>query len=359
MHWTTVCDFPFADGQVGRATDVSDWHNDAQIVGDIATHVGHVSFQGLDAQLVIPVRDSSLQRFDGLMIEVRIQPTVADRRQNIVEGWMSFALYVEADGQLRATIYDDRTWVATDSQPGAIPFDQWSDVSFEYDGICAGVLRRDGTIIGSNFSMPLGMHQPRENITIGHWPSGDDRYTFSGDIGRVTIRKRDYEDVWQDAVDSMWCNRNLSPRQVIAVKELNQLLSSLDRETVVRLRECAAAQVQAVYPLLRKMRLGNPEVLSAQHKLGDAMLAAWCCGADLAEVKGKMLTLLEGQAGEPGTPQRSDFRDMLAELSRIAEICDWSEPPFDTIRRLFLVTVPELEFAQNWSDYVIATMGRE
>lgn len=33
--------------------------------------------------------------------------------------------------------------------------------------------------------MPLGMRQPPDVIGVGHWPKGDGRYTFKGELDPV------------------------------------------------------------------------------------------------------------------------------------------------------------------------------
>jgi len=359
MHWTLVCDFPFVRYQAGRAVDVSDFHNDAQIAGTVVPNPGFVRFQAGDAQLIVPVQGDSLQRFMGLAIEARVCPLPAGRRQNIVEGWMSFALFIEPDQRLVATIYDGQTWVGVQSPPGTVPFGQWSDVSFEYDGICTARLELDGAVVGSSITMPVGMRQPHQNVTIGHWPAGDDRYTFTGDIGRVTILRRDYEDLWRDAADSMLCNRRLSPAQVVAMKEIAQHLESLDGRTMSRLRQLAAAQTESLFRILHRLRAGNRRRIADHRRFGNEALAAWCCGADLDRLKAAVLRFVNGQAGAPGTRQREEFKSLLTELTSSASPVDWNRPPFDRIRELFLTVIPESAFAESWLNHLRDTIVQD
>jgi len=347
MSWTTVCNLPFIDYKAGHTLDTTRFHNDAVIVDSVATHDGYVTFQDPNDRLVIPVRDDSLQRFTGLRINARIWPMPIARRQNIVEGWMAFAFFVETGQRLMGGIYDGQNWTAVSSNAGVVPLNEWSQVSFEYDGISVGILTLNGKMVGENLQMSLGMQQPQQNITIGHWPNGDGRYTFVGYIGRVIIDKRDYEDIWREAVGAMLCDRRLSPKQASAMKELIQRLNSLDSETVQKLRECARAQWQIVTKVLHVLRLDNKRNIVAHRKFGDDLLAAWCCTADFTRVKQLTLRFLEGWMGHEGSPEREKMEQFLSEISRIEKTCDLSGEPFDRLRDLFLIVVPELAVLES------------
>ncbi len=223
MSWTTVCDLPMKAYQANRALDASLYHNDATALGAVATHSGYVTFGSLDAQLEVQVRDESLARFAALRVQALVRPAPITRRFNLVEGWMSFALVIQDDGRLIASIYDGQNWEGLDSGATRVEPGQWARVSFEYDGVSIASIGLDGVTVASRLDMPAGIRQPQQVIALGHWPRGDGRYTLAGDLGHVRIEKRDDEDYWRDAAHTAFCRRHLSPEQADALDELRFL----------------------------------------------------------------------------------------------------------------------------------------
>ena len=172
MSWTTVCDLRMEQYAGGRALDLSDFSNHADMLGGIAGHAGHVHFQGGDDQLEVPVRDDSLARFAGLRVQALVRPEAIVRRYNIAEGWMSFAFFIEQDGRLAGGIYDGQQWVGLDSGATRVADGAWARVSFEYDGVSIAVIKLDGAVVGHRLDMPHQVRQPQQVITlgIGHAP---------------------------------------------------------------------------------------------------------------------------------------------------------------------------------------------
>ncbi|HEX6870828.1 MAG TPA: LamG-like jellyroll fold domain-containing protein [Micromonosporaceae bacterium] len=353
MRWTTVCDLRFQEYGSGVAKDRSRFGNDAWLGGGVVTHDGSVTLPGGPAELVLRVDGDSLQRFSGLQVHVEVRPTDVGRRQNLVEGWMSFALYLQPDGQPVATIYDGQNWVAVSGGPGDVPFQDWSQVSFTYDGIGQALLAVDERPVGASSQMPLGMRQPRQNITIGHWPSGDDRYTLCGDLAGVLLRRRDYEDLFRDAVDAMLCSRDLTDTQMGAVLALRQRLATLSADTVRRLRACAQAQYHAVTELIHDLRQADPEATAQLGAWTDRLLQAWCCHPDPLEIRLLTEQLLQTSltAG-----QRQRIKVFLAEFERAGAACDWDSPPLDRLRELFARVVPELVYLSEQVPRLTSTL---
>lgn len=346
MLWTAVCDLPFREYLPQIALDATDFNNDAKILGNIVTHAKYVTFQHPEDQLVIPVKDESLQRFIGLKVEAIIYPTESKRRLNIIEGWMSFAFFIESDQRLVAGIYDGQKWEPVTSGNSLVPLNKWSRVSFEYDGVCIGRLTLNGERVGVNINMPMGIHQPYQNITIGHWPSGDGRYTFMGEMGHVRISRRDYEDFWQGTVQNLFCQRKFNPRQADAMKELLVMIDSLDPRTKEQIQKCAKARSEKLLKLFRTLRAGNKDNIVIQQQLGNDLLKAWCCKHDVWKVKQILLEFFQGQAGPSGSEQRSKFLKILDEYFEIGIMCEKKGPPFDRMRELLLIVVPELSYLQ-------------
>ena len=63
MLWTTVCDLTFQEYKSNLVLDSTDFHNNAKIKGSITSNPKYVSFKNPNDQLVVLVKDESLQRF--------------------------------------------------------------------------------------------------------------------------------------------------------------------------------------------------------------------------------------------------------------------------------------------------------
>ncbi len=346
MSWTTVCDLPMTRYDANRVTDETNFQNHAVIRGSVAQRPGYVSFQGDDAQLEIPVRDDSLQRFAALRVQALVRPEAITRRYNIVEGWMSFAFFIESDGRLVAGVYDGQRWVGPESGTTTVPANRWSRVAFQHDGVSHGFLTLDGNVVGRSNDMPPVVHQPQQVIALGHWPRGDGRYTFRGRLGHVRIERRDYEDFWRDAMATAFCERRLSPRQADAVREIFHIFDSLDSKEKERLRVCAAAQSERLRKLLHDLRGRGRRDRVRLRQLGDRLRSAWCCIADEAAIRDGLREYFESVSGPPGSDDARFFREAFEEFVDISRMCAWQGQPYDRIRELASILLPELRTAE-------------
>ncbi len=347
MSWTTVCDLRMTRYEADRVVDATDHRNDAVIRGGVERGEGYVHFRADDAGLEIPVRDDSLRRFAGLRIQALIRPDAVVRRRNIVEGWMSFAFFVESDGRLTATVFDGRDWTGPDSGAVTVPTGRWSRVAFQHDGVSEGILVLDGRVVGRNHDMPPVMHQPQQVIGVGRWPRGDDRYTFRGRLGQVCIERRDYEDFWRDAMATAFCQRRLSPRQADALREIFHHVERLDPAEKARLRACAAAQSERLRRLLHELRGRGRRDTARLRRLGDRLRTAWCCVADAPAIREALREYFESVSGPPGSSEARFFREALEEFLDIARMCAWRGHPYDRIRELAPILFPELRTAEE------------
>jgi len=356
MLWTTVCDLTFKKYQKNQALDSTDFNNNAGIKGNIATNPKYVSFKDPNGQLVVMVKDDSLQRFTGLKVEALIYPTSKTRRLNIVEGWMSFAFFIEANRSLVATVYDGKNWIGVNSGKIKVPLNEWSSVAFEYDGISLGKLTINNTHAGTSLTMPMGMYQPKQNITIGHWPSGDGRYTFIGDIGHTRISKRDYEDFWRAAVITLFCNRKLSPAQADAMEEFNVIAKSLDKRTKESIKKCAKEVSQKLIELVRVLRDGNMRNIVLHRQFANLLRQAWCCRLDELKAKQVLLDFLHDQAGKKNTRQYKEFKEIVEEFLKLRYMCERHGMPYDRLRELLFIAVPELSHVNIELDQIATTI---
>lgn len=342
MSWTIVCDLQMNSYQGNRVLDASKYNNDANIMGVIQQQSGYASFGSLDAQLEVPVRDESLGRFEALRVQALFRSSQITRRFNLVEGWMSFALVIRDDGRLSGTIYDGQNWIEVESGAARVTPGQWSRALFEYDGVSIASLQLNGATVGSRLDMPVGIRQPNQVITLGHWPRGDNRYTFAGDLGHVRIEKRDYEDYGRDAMRIAFCRRRLSPEQAESLRELQLLISTMAPEQRDRVIACAKARSERTRLLLNKLRSLDRREVVRLRSLGERLRKAWCCRFDVPETHAALLEYFRAISGSPDSPERARFRALVDEFFEIAFMCSWPGHPYERIRELCAILFPEL-----------------
>lgn len=342
MSWTIVCDLQMKAYQGKRILDASKYHNDANLLGNAQQQSGYVGFRGPDAQLEVPVQDESLGRFMALRVQVLCRPAPITRRFNLVEGWMSFALVIRDDGRLSGSIYDGQNWLEVDSGATTVPANQWSRVAFDYDGVGVASLRLNGSTVGSRLDMPVSIRQPQQVIALGHWPRGDDRYTFAGDLGHVRIEKRDYEDYARDALHTAFCRRRLSPEQADALLQLRFLMRTLPPEERQRALACFKAKSDRLRQFVRMLRSWGQREMVRLRTLESRLRAAWCCAFDAAEAHAALREYFRAVAGAPGSRERARFRTALEEFFDIAKMCSWPGQPYERMRELGAILFPEL-----------------
>ena len=112
------------------------------------------------------------------------------RRLNLMEGFLSFALYVEADRALTGTIVDAAgQWRGASTRPGLLKTPgRWHVAELIHDGISRATLVLDGAPVAE----ADGVRGPVRSvgnlgIAIGHWPDPPSTYTFHGHIGETRL----------------------------------------------------------------------------------------------------------------------------------------------------------------------------
>lgn len=176
----------------GAAVDVSDNGNHGAITRAYQSPSGStLQFEPPSSRVQVPPSDS-LQRFRSIRTRVRfrLDPDASpDRRYNLMEGYLSFALYVAPDFTLKGTIYDDyETWQGAASDAGAVEPGRWHTAELTYVDSAARVdLRLDGTLVGSTHGV-AGPVRPVADlgVAIGIWPDAD-RYALDGQLDDVKL----------------------------------------------------------------------------------------------------------------------------------------------------------------------------
>lgn len=133
----------------------------------------------------------TLQRMLAVAVEVDItlDPGAGTRRHNLVESHASFALYVNPDRSVSATVYDGRgNWPGATTAAGVIVPGSPHRVRMLHDGAACLTVWVDGVEVAKSYDA-LGPVSGVKHFgcAIGHWPDPDDRYTFHGWIRSVRI----------------------------------------------------------------------------------------------------------------------------------------------------------------------------
>ena len=151
-------------------------------------------FQKGDSRInVLPSR--SLQNLYAIRAKVHfyLSPVGSWHRFNLIEGHLSFALFVNHDGSVQGTILDNAEhWTGAISQPSVVVPNRWHQIEFQHDGVSHCQISLDGTLVGSAYDVPGPVRSVGpEGVTIGHWPGQPGTYTFEGHIGAVQLYKYD------------------------------------------------------------------------------------------------------------------------------------------------------------------------
>lgn len=183
------------------------------------------------------------------------------RRHNLVEGHLSFALFIQRDLSIRGTIRGPNgQWDGPVSPAGAIRPKRWHTIEYGHDGISRAVIAVDGITVADTRQLPGPIADVGPNgVVVGHWPEPDHRYTFRGWIDDVEIwtDRPDREqvdpccgdsDLVDDTVDALIEdeNSNWDPASARALMMKIEKLETEIRMAVVGNDSAVAAQLDAL-----------------------------------------------------------------------------------------------------------------
>jgi hypothetical protein len=122
-----------------------------------------------------------------------LAPSGAAHRYNLVEGYLSFALFVNPDLSIAGTILDAQgNWTGASSAPGIVTPGKTHQATLQCDGISMVRLALDGNIVATNYSVAGAVRSVGAlGLTIGHWPDPPDVYTFQGTIFELLLQAYD------------------------------------------------------------------------------------------------------------------------------------------------------------------------
>ncbi|HEX9888420.1 MAG TPA: hypothetical protein VGA69_03000 [Nitriliruptorales bacterium] len=203
----------------GRATDASGNGNHgvptqtAPGTGDV---VGSLYFNGHGSRVDVPP-SADLADLQGLRVRVRVKiprwwwwwlwwtwhwlphvPFVRRwwwrwwwlrRRHNLVEGHLSFALFVQPNRSVRGTILDaNGMWRGPVTQARVVKLGQWHTIEFGHDGVVSAAIAVDGVTQATMHDLagPVRGVGPK-GVTVGHWPEPPHVYSLHGWIDDLEI----------------------------------------------------------------------------------------------------------------------------------------------------------------------------
>lgn len=205
----------------------------------------------------------------------------AGHRRNIIEGDGSFALYVDSDNSVVASVFgliDGASapgWHATSSSshsPSGTPYtldaNAWTKVVFHHDGVSSVRLFINDELAGARTDFLTGVVSVGPaGIVVGNWTLSE-QYAFLGSIDRVRVFKRDkYAPVDEfvrrpagaeasDAWEELWqcLAGELNADKVHLFKEIMRNWRELERALARSLHVADPADVQRFRELIATYR---------------------------------------------------------------------------------------------------------
>lgn len=233
----------------GAAVDVSDNGNHGEITRAYPSSSGSaLEFDSPSSRVQVPPSDS-LKRFRSIRARVRfrLDPDASpDRRYNLMEGHLSFALYVTPDFTLKGTIYDDyENWRGPTSDAGAVEPGRWHTAELTYVDSAARIdLRLDGELVGSKQGV-AGPVRPVGDlgVAIGIWPDAD-RYALDGQLDDAKLWATWPE--FEDFVDPC-CSDTGALDRVVAIMRRDPAVQNreVDPTAILRGLQAISARVRA------------------------------------------------------------------------------------------------------------------
>lgn len=181
-------------------------------------------------------------------VSFALRPSGTPHRYNLAEGYMSFALFVNPDLSISATIFDNNgSWSGAQSAPATVTTGATHVAVMQSDGINMVRIYLDGKLVAENYGAPGPVKGVGAlGIAVGHWPDPPDQYTFQGTIFQFILKKYDPHKDLPRALDACCFNkhalaqwfqalqkRGITPQQITNAE---QALKSVTRDIAIALR---------------------------------------------------------------------------------------------------------------------------
>ena len=255
------------------------------------------------------------------------------RRYNLMEGHLSFALFVNPDGSLQGTILDSTgTWSGAKSPPGAVVSGQWYNAELQHDGINQARVILDGALVAEAFDVPgpvrtVGPH----GVAIGHWPEASGVYTFAGAIRETWLYKYDPHKDANGLLNPCCTDRKGLAEAVEKLREQGETADSL----AAKGREVLAFG----YELVAAVRGSDAATTKQQEALSQQAWAAYMLGdqAAYSTALGQLAALAQHRLTHAQQQALHDRQDQLMAslplprddlLALVKTVC-WDQPSVD------------------------------
>jgi hypothetical protein len=144
----------------------------------------------------INIRPSpSLSELECIRAAVRftLVPRGAAHRYNLLEGYESFALFINPDLSVSGTILDASSqWAGPTSAANVVTPGQHHSAVLDCDGINMVRVSLDGAVVAESYTVSGAVRGiGGYGLTVGHWPDPPDQYYFEGTIFDVLLQKYD------------------------------------------------------------------------------------------------------------------------------------------------------------------------
>jgi len=197
-----------------------------------------------------------------------LSPHGAAHRYNLIEGYLSFALFVGPDLSISGTILDaNGDWTGATSAAGAVTAGANHRATLQSDGISMVRVFLDGSEVASNYSVPGAVRGVGAlGIAVGHWPDPPDVYTFEGRIFEVLLQAYDPQNDTIRGVDPCCYDRKAISRWFAAMARKGVSANHLVQAAQNLAQEAKSAAIA--------MRGGNAGATVSQQDLAGAVSSA-------------------------------------------------------------------------------------
>jgi hypothetical protein len=179
------------DYTTATAEDLSGHGNDGALVGgefvDPGEGSGGIELDGLNDRIV--VRPSgSLAHLSALRVDVNVLLHSLGERRDLVEGYLSFAVFVHDDGSVQGGVYDRSGWLTIRSAAGCVEPGRWVRVSYACDPELGSHLYVDGVLVQYDGRVPTAFGDVSWpfGLNVGAWPDAD-LFMLRGRVADVMV----------------------------------------------------------------------------------------------------------------------------------------------------------------------------
>ena len=214
---------------LGSTFDVSTFGNHGQphlVTAGTATFASSLHFHQSDSRITVAPSQSLNNPFAiAAMVRFYVDGTMT-ARLNLIEGFMSFSLFIEPTGALTGTIVDaNNAWTGTTSPASLVKPGAWHEAWLTHDGISQLTLQCDGTTVAvaRNVYGPVRSVGNR-GVAIGNWPDRG-QYPFAGYIDEVKLYRYDPSKDFQNLLNPC-CFDGKAFDAILAELKANKVLNA-------------------------------------------------------------------------------------------------------------------------------------